>query len=99
MKEKYLPLGSVVTLENATKKIMIIGYLPLSNDNVVYDYNACTFPEGVLDANKTLAFNHDQIKEINHLGFDNDEAKSFNKGIELIRKMHEEKNQKTNEND
>ena len=94
MKEKYLPIGSVVSLENSTKKVMIIGYLPLSQENELYDYNGCTFPEGVLDVTKTLAFNHEKIKEINHLGFDNEESKNFNQQISLIRKMYEEKNKK-----
>lgn len=78
MKEKYLPIGSVVTLEDATKKLMITGYLPTSEDHRVFDYNACIFPEGVLSADKTLAFNHDRIKEIHYTGFDNDEYQKFN---------------------
>ena len=78
MKEKYLPIGTVVTLENATKKLMITGYLPTSVDHRVFDYNACIFPEGVLSADKTLAFNHDKIKEIHYLGFENDEHQKFN---------------------
>ena len=28
MKEKYLPIGTVVTLNGGTKKVMIIGYCP-----------------------------------------------------------------------
>ena len=75
MNEKYLPIGSVVTLENATKKVMITGYLPIAENNVTFDYNACIFPEGILTMDKTLAFNHNQIKEINHIGLNNDEEK------------------------
>ena len=78
MNEKYLPVGSIVTLEGANKKLVIIGYFPMSEDQKVYDYNACTFPEGVLDASKTIAFNHDKIKEINFMGLQNDEYKNFN---------------------
>ena len=32
MKEKYLPIGTVVTLQNAKKRIMIIGYCPVDNE-------------------------------------------------------------------
>ena len=32
MKEKFLPIGTVVLLKNGTKKIMITGYLPVSKD-------------------------------------------------------------------
>lgn len=77
MKEKYLPIGSVVTLENATKRIMIIGYLPMGEDNKVFDYSACTYPEGVLKPDKILAFNHSQIKEINFEGLSDTECTEF----------------------
>ena len=78
MKEKYLPIGSVVTLKDATKKLMITGYLPASADHRVFDYNACVFPEGVLTSDKTLAFNHDRIQEIHYMGFENEEFQKFN---------------------
>ena len=50
MAEKYLPLGTVVTLQGATKRIMIIGYLPMTEKNVVFDYSACIYPEGLLSS-------------------------------------------------
>ena len=81
MKEKYLPIGTVVTLKNATKKVMITGYLPMSEENKMFDYNACTYPEGVLTADKTLAFNHDQIDKIDFMGFEDDEYKNFDNSL------------------
>ena len=94
MNEKYLPVGTVVTLNGATKKVMILGYFPMSEDNKVYDYNACTYPEGVLDADRTLAFNHDKIKEVNHMGLVDDEYRNYNEqlksmleGIQKIQKV------------
>ena len=84
MNEKYLPIGTVVTLKEATKKIMIIGYFPMSEDKKVFDYNACTYPEGVIDMAKTLAFNHEQISSIDYMGFVNDESKSFNEELKRM---------------
>lgn len=81
MKEKYLPIGTVVTLKGATKKIMIIGYCPMTKENQVYDYNACLFPEGILSQDRTLVFNHDQIGEINSMGLEDDEQKNFSNKI------------------
>ena len=94
MKEKYLPVGTVVTLKEATKKVMIMGYFPMSDDNKVFDYNACLYPEGVLNPKESLAFNHDKIKKINHLGMEDEEYQKFNEqlkgmviGIEALQKM------------
>ena len=38
MKEKYLPIGSVVRLKGATKRIMIVGYLAVRHEepDIVY---------------------------------------------------------------
>lgn len=84
MKEKYLPIGTVVLLKDATKRVMITGYFPMDEENQVYDYNACLYPEGVLVATKSLAFNHNQIKEIIYMGFEDEETKKFN---EELKKM------------
>lgn len=88
MKDKYLPIGSVVILKNASKKIMIAGYLAVDNDvpDVVYDYSGCLYPEGFLGSDQSLLFNHDQIKEIFFLGFVNSEQEAFGKKILEVEK-------------
>ena len=101
MLEKYLPLGTVVLLKGGVKKVMITGYLIYSSRSaekkVMYDYGGCTFPEGILNADQTLVFNHDQIERIVHLGFENDEQAKFNDLLKqeegLIRKKFEEVSQ------
>ena len=79
MKEKFLPIGSVVRLKEATKNIMIIGYLSVDNEkkNDVYDYSGCMYPEGLLGSDQTLLFFHDQIEEIVSLGYQNSEQEEF----------------------
>ncbi len=79
MKEKFLPIGTVVLLKNGTKKIMITGYLPVSKDEnkTVYDYSACLFPEGIISVNQTAVFNHDQIVEVIQEGYSNQETEDF----------------------
>lgn len=85
MKEKYLPIGTVVTLKNAKKRIMIIGYCPVDNGNKqMYDYSACIYPEGLLDSNKILLFNHDQIEQINFEGLNDEEQKENNEQIKKL---------------
>ncbi len=78
MKEKYLPIGTVVTLNGGTKRVMIIGYCPMTGENKVFDYSACTYPEGIVTVDKTLAFNHDQISKIDFMGLEDNEYTEFN---------------------
>lgn len=83
IKEKFLPIGSVVILKNGQKKLMILSYLifPSGSDEKkeMYDYGACTFPEGVVDSKVGIGFNHEDIKEVVHLGLEDDEYKDLNK--------------------
>jgi len=78
MMEKYLPIGSVVLLEDGDKTIMIYGRQQLQVDTQdIYDYVACLYPEGNLDKDHTYLFNHDQIREVVFEGFVNDEEKEM----------------------
>ena len=79
MYDKYLPIGTVVLLKNATKKIMITGFCSIANGNkaAVYDYSGCLYPEGYLEQDKVCLFNHNQIDKIYYLGFRDEEEKSF----------------------
>ena len=79
MNEKYLPIGTVVLLKGATKKLMITGFcvIPKNNQNVIYDYSGCMYPEGIISSDQIALFNHDQIDKIYFLGFQSDEDKAF----------------------
>ena len=77
---KFLKLGSVIKLKDETKRIMIIGYLQTPkdvNDNSLFDYIGCLYPEGVTSANKTYTFNHDKIEKVYNDPFEDSETKSF----------------------
>ena len=49
MKEKFLPIGTVVLLKDATKKVMITSYLIFAKgdqeEKNMYDYGGCPYPE------------------------------------------------------
>ena len=79
MKDKYLPIGTVVLLKNGKKKVMITGYLPITkgDNKKVFDYSACLFPEGFISVTKTAVFNHDQIEKIIQEGYSNEETTQF----------------------
>lgn len=83
MFEKTLPIGSVVLLKGATKRVMILGYCRYKADDQtkVYDYCGCTYPEGFLSPEKTAVFDHEQIEQIYALGYQNDEQIEFRKKL------------------
>lgn len=71
---KYLPIGSVVLLKNARKKVMIVGLLQkIDNNETIYDYSACVYPVGIINSGNMIAFNHDDIELIHSLGYQDDE--------------------------
>lgn len=87
---KLLPIGSVVLLNNGTKKIMITGFYSISANepNKVFDYCGCLFPEGVISSEQNLLFDHKQIEKVCYIGFKNDEEKEFkNKLNEIVNKQ------------
>ena len=79
IREKFLPVGTVVMLKEAEKRVMIIGFciVPTEEPDKVYDYMGCLYPEGVMDPKQNLLFNHDQIAKIYHIGLEDDEEKEF----------------------
>lgn len=78
--KKYLPIGSVVLLNNGTKKIMIYGRKQLAADTGdEYDYVACFYPEGNISEEYTFLFNHENIKEVVFTGFVDEDEDEFQK--------------------
>jgi len=85
-----LPIGSVVLLNEAEKKLMIIGILQRNGEEEVFDYVGCPYPEGLLDSENLFLFNHKDIAEISYLGFDNIERQIFIKKLETELNKNEE---------
>lgn len=96
--KKYLPLGSVVLMRDAKKRVMITGYAVTSPDSgdKVWDYIGCLYPEGMVSPNKNLLFDHSQINKIFAVGYSDDEQKRFmsvlNKADELRKQRLEKEN-------
>lgn len=85
MQEKFLPIGSVVLLKNADKKVMITALCSIALDKKeIYDYSAVIYPEGVIDNKDTLLFNHDQIKEIYSVGYMDEDCSKYLEYIKII---------------
>ncbi|MBE6152816.1 MAG: DUF4176 domain-containing protein [Firmicutes bacterium] len=86
--QKYLPIGTVVLLKDAKKRIMITGFCSISdNDKTkVYDYSGCLYPEGIISTNSTLLFDHSQIEQVYYFGFVDEEEKLFKEKLNSINK-------------
>lgn len=69
-----LPIGSVVRIdENSQIKFMIVGYFPQNETKEKRDYSAIRYPMGVFDNRMYFFFNHEDVKEILHIGYVDDE--------------------------
>ena len=79
MKDKYLPLGSVVILKEAEKKLVITGFRMKAVEvpDKVYDYCGCMYPEGTISSDLTCVFDHSQIEKVFFTGYEDDDAKEF----------------------
>jgi len=76
--KKYLPMGTVVLLKNGIKKIMIFGRKQKHIETgVIYDYIAYIYPEGNIKADCAIFFNHDDIREVVHLGYIDEDEERF----------------------
>lgn len=90
MEEKYLPIGTIVTIANQPKTIVIVGYgayekASTEETQTVYDYCGYPYPEGYCGDDSVIVFNHDVITEIKYKGYTPDTYPTFNNQItELI---------------
>ena len=86
MRDKYLPIGSVVLLKGGKKRAMITGFCSVAQENQdkIYDYSGCVYPEGYLSSNQVCLFDHDQIDKIFFTGFEDDEEFEFKEKLNRI---------------
>jgi len=86
VREKYLPIGTVVLLKGGKKRAMITGFCSVAQENQekIYDYSGCVYPEGYLSSNQVCLFDHDQIDKIFFLGYEDEEEKAFKEKLNTI---------------
>ena len=99
MREKYLPIGSVVLLKGGKKRAMITGFCSVAQENQekIYDYSGCVYPEGYLSSNQVCLFDHEQIEQIYFVGYEDEEEASFKEKLNQIVAEVEKKNNTPNE--
>lgn len=81
--KEFLPVGSVVLLKEATRPVVVIGYMIVEEgQSEIWDYLGCAYPVGVIGNENNLLFQKNQIDKVLHTGFANDEGKQFLKDLE-----------------
>ena len=84
MYKDLLPIGSVVALQGATRKLLIIGTIVHDEQtNTTYDYIGEPFPEGYIDAETMFLFQHEDIDSVHFLP-----PSGSRKGAEFIAPPH-----------
>lgn len=82
--DNFLPIGSVVLLKDGGKRLMITGYLQKEvKTGKVWDYCACAFPEGVLNAGEAIVFNDEQITNLFFMGLQDSECLAFHEALRV----------------
>ena len=83
VRDRFLPIGSVVLLDGGYKRVMVTGFCVKQNknQNKVWDYCGVIFPEGTLSSDQILLFDHKQIEKIYFVGFENDNEERFFKEV------------------
>ncbi len=75
---ELLPLGSIVTLKNGDKNIMIVGRFQRHEPSKkVFDYSSVLWPEGMIDSKRLYLFDHNDIERIYFIGMQNEEEFNF----------------------
>lgn len=88
-----LPIGSVVLLKDATKKLVIIGVLQVNAEqNKMYDYLAVPYPERYLGSDNNYLFNQGDINDIIFRGYTNPERDIFIEALNILYSKKEVKN-------
>lgn len=81
-KEPLLPIGSVVVLKEAIHPVAIMGRVVASVDGgKVFDYCAVPYPQGYLDADHLVLFDHDAIMRLVFVGYRSEEEIEFERVI------------------
>lgn len=80
---ELLPIGSVVLLKNATKRLMVYGVGQTDeSENVEYDYIGVMYPEGNMGEGTQFLFNHSDIDTIVFRGYEDEERSGFIQRLE-----------------
>ena len=76
--DEFLPVGSVVLLKGGNKRIMICGRIQAqTGSDIIYDYSACYYPEGIIDSQSMFFFNSDAIETVYFRGYEDQDELDY----------------------
>lgn len=77
-----LPIGTVVSLENA-QMLMIVGYMPIA-DEKIYLYSAVPYPAGMMLDNNLVLIDFNCKLDVCRQGYIGESTKEFLPGLKKI---------------
>ena len=78
MMKELLPIGSVVMLKGGNKRVMICGRIQTKvNEDKIYDYSACCYPEGIINPRELFLFDNEDIDMVYFVGLQDVEEFKF----------------------
>ena len=82
--DKFLPLGTIVKIKNLDREVMISSYCIIPKVDIatkskpdIREYGGCYYPDGFIRTDRIIAFNHDQIEKVVHMGYETEESKKY----------------------
>ncbi|MCC8029663.1 MAG: DUF4176 domain-containing protein [Lachnospiraceae bacterium] len=94
---ELLPIGSIILLKDAKKRLMIYGIGQRDETNKKdYDYVGVMYPEGNMGEGSQFLFNHGDIDQVFFRGFEDEERSAF---LNRIQKMLDEQKESDSEHE
>lgn len=87
--QRMLPIGSIVTLKEGKRRLMIMGRLHQRlSDGKVFDYAGCLYPEGFSGEKDYYLFDHLHIDTIWFKGYQDAEENQYRSWMEEALQQH-----------
>ena len=82
--EDLLPIGSVITLKEGKKRLMIFGIIQSIQEDEVreYDYIGVPYPEGNIGQEYQYLFDHADVESVHFRGYEDAERQEFMKNLD-----------------
>lgn len=86
----FLPIGSIVLLDDTEKRYMITGTMQMSSrTGEIFDYIAVPYPEGHLGLETERLFSFKEIREVVFTGYTDKEYEKYMETVLLLYKFRE----------
>lgn len=76
--DQLLPIGSIITLKEGNRHLMIMGRFHRNLENgKIYHYATCLYPDGYQGGNTYYLCNHEHIEQVLFKGFQDEEELQY----------------------